>query len=82
MSFRRYLLTPSGERWTGFGEVLSTTAGVVLKMASRRNRYIVHPNTKQESPEGHRGKSLSCGNNYFQSHIPCITSLQFRSPVD
>jgi hypothetical protein len=33
-------------------------------MACRRNRPNVQPN-KQVSPEGHRGKSLPCGNNYF-----------------
>jgi hypothetical protein len=41
-----------------------TVPPLLLKMASRRNRFNVQPN-KQESTEGHRGKSLSCGNNYF-----------------
>jgi hypothetical protein len=62
------ILACSVERWTGFGKMPSSAGTVppqLLKTAPHRNRSSVQPN-KQESTEGHRGKSLSCGNNYFQ----------------
>jgi hypothetical protein len=55
MSFRQFLFFLV-ERWTGFGKVPSSAAGEVL--------FSVQPN-KQESTEGHHGKSLSCGSYYF-----------------
>jgi hypothetical protein len=47
------IFASSVERWTGFGEMQSSAAS--------------QPN-KQESTEGHRGKLLSCGNNYFHKN--------------
>jgi hypothetical protein len=54
------ILVCSSVRWAGFGEIPSSAAGEVqMKMASRRNRSRV------QSTEAHRGKILSCSNDYF-----------------
>jgi hypothetical protein len=61
-----------------FGLALDTVVSPqLLKMASCRNWSSVQAN-KQVSSERHRGKSLSCGNNYVHELIfqEGITSIQ------
>jgi hypothetical protein len=69
MSFRRFLLSVlmnTGPVSAGcyLSSADSVWASNLLKMASRRNRSGVQPNTLRQSTEGHRGKSLSRGSNY------------------
>jgi hypothetical protein len=74
------ILACSVERCTGFGEMsssaaVSTVSPQRLKLVSHHNRSSVQLN-KQESTEGHRGNSLSCGNNYFNDLI--MLKLKFK----